>query len=85
MVHQSVKSQNEHQYIKRGHSDNPYLNVCHAMVVEVRAGRKAFPTHLALVGLLARVDASMCVQRTGRAEALAADETHVRFFTCLVH
>lgn len=61
-----------------------YLNVCHAMVVEIRTGRKAFPTHLALVGLLAGVDASMCVQRTGRAEALPADQTHVRFFTCLL-
>lgn len=52
------------------------------MVVEVRAGRETFPTHLALVGFLAGMDAPMGVQRAGRAEALAADETHVRFFTC---
>lgn len=67
--------------IQGNYTMGTYFNVCHAMVVEIGAGRKAFPTHLTLVGLLARVDSSMGVQRTGRTEALSTDETHVRFFT----
>lgn len=52
------------------------------MVVQVRAGREAFPTDLALVRLLAGMYAPMGVQRAGRAETLAAHQTDVRFLAC---
>jgi hypothetical protein len=39
-----------------------YLCMCHAVVVEVRAGCEAFPAHEALVGLVPAVDTSVRVQ-----------------------
>lgn len=38
-----------------------YLDVRHAMVVEVRGGCKPFQTNRTLMGLLATVNPSMCV------------------------
>ena len=59
-----------------------YLLVRHAVIVEVGAGGEALATDLALVRLLARVDATVRVERARRRERLAADVTRVRFLTC---
>lgn len=59
-----------------------YLDVCHSVVVQIGAGRKALPTHLALVRFLSGMDPSMGVQWTWRAEPFAAHRAHVRLFTC---
>jgi hypothetical protein len=59
--------------------------VCHAVVVQVGAGREPLAAHLALVWLLSAVDAPVCVEGTGRGEPFAAHQTHVRLLTCTQH
>lgn len=53
----------------------------HAVVVEVAAGGESLAAHLALVGLLATVDAAVGVEAAGRREPLVADHTHVRLLS----
>lgn len=82
VAHTHTRTHSQHVLLRQTAT---YLNMCHAMVVQVRAGGEAFPTHLALVRLLAGMYAPMGVQRAGRAETLSAHQTHVRFFTCEPH
>ena len=49
----------------------------HPVVVEVTAGCKSLPAHLALVRLLAGVDAAVGVEGGRGGESLAADVTCV--------
>ena len=52
--------------------------MCHAVVVEVGAGREPFPAHLTLMWFLARVDPTVCVEGAGRRESLATYVTSMR-------
>ncbi len=57
----------------------------HLVVVEVGGGGEALPANLALVRLLARVDAAVSVERRARAERLPARLTRVRLLSCATH
>ena len=59
-----------------------YLDVSHAVVVEVGRGGEPFPADGALVRLLPAVDAPVGVERAGRRESLAAHVADVRFLPC---
>jgi len=51
--------------------------MCHSVVVKVGRGGETFPTSLANVRFLARVDPPMCVEAAARGEALLAEITDV--------
>lgn len=57
----------------------PYLDVGHAVIVQVGAGGKFLATDLAFVGFLTGMDTAMGVQRTGGAESLTAHRTDMGF------
>lgn len=61
-----------------------HLNMCHSMIIEVRAGGESLATNLTLVWFLAGMYASMCVQWAGCTETFAAHQTDVGFFTCVI-
>lgn len=54
----------------------------HSVVVKVGAGGEPLSAVLALVRLLPRVDAAVCVETARCAEALAAHHAHVGLFSC---
>lgn len=64
------------------HSIRYYLNVCHAMVVEIWTCSKAFPTYLTLMRFLTRMYTAMGIQWTWRTETFTANQTYMGFFTC---
>lgn len=55
--------------------------MCHAVVVEVAAGREPFAADLTLVRFLATVDAPVRVETAGRREPFVADHADVWLLT----
>lgn len=56
--------------------------VRHPVVVKVGAGGEPLSAVLALVRLLPRVDAAVCIEATGGAETLTAHHTNMGLFSC---